>query len=158
MSWGAFGVLLAFRGAHSDSGPNFFGRFPTFGALRGPKGRQKEPQGPQRRPTWCPEWCPRAPKAFPKAYFLEISETLIFDDSTMIFMVFSCILLSARGLGSSKALQRSNHGPLAGAGRPGQQDSTAAAPSGLRPVAGQGPGSGQDPPGSRNFLRRQLQF
>ena len=158
MSWGAFGVLLAPQVAHSDSGPNFFSRFPTFGALRGPKGRQKEPQGPQRRPTWCPEWSPRAPKALPNAYFLEISETLIFDDSTMIFMVFSCILLSGRGLRSSKAPQRSNCGRPAGAGLPGEQDSTAAAPSGLRPVAGQGPGSGQDPPGSRNFLRHQLQF
>ena len=128
MSWGACGVLLAPQVAHSDSGPHFFGRFPTFGALRGPKGRQKEPQGPQRRPTWCPEWSPRAPKALPKVYFLAISETLIFDDSTMIFMVFSCILLSARGLGSSKALQRSNHGPLAGAGRPGQQDLIAGSP------------------------------
>ena len=128
MSWGAFGVLLAPRGAHSDSGPNFFARFPTFGALRRPKGRQKEPQGAQRRPTSCPEWSPRAPKAFPKAYFLAISEALIFDDSTVIFMVFSCILLSGSGLGSSKAPQRSNHGPLAGAVRPGQQDLISGSP------------------------------
>ena len=153
MSWGAFGVLLAPRGAHSDSGPHFFGRFPTFGALRRPKGCQKEPQGAQRRPTSCPEWSPRAPKALPKVYFLEISETLIFDDSTVIFMVFSCILLSGRGLGSSKAPQRSNCGRPAGAALPGEQDSTAAAPSGLRPMAVQGPGSGQDPSGRRNFLK-----
>ena len=97
MSWGAFGVLLAPGGAHNDSGPHFFGRFPTFGALRRAKGRQKKPQGAQRRPTWCPEWSPRAPKALPNAYFLEISETLIFDDSTMIFMVFWCPGGSLRG-------------------------------------------------------------
>ena len=158
MSWGAFGVLLAPQVAHSDSGPHFFGRFPTFGALRQPKGRQQEPQGAQRRPTWFPEWSPRAPKALPKAYFLEISGTLIFDDSTVIFMVFSCLSLSGRGLGSCKAPQRSNCGRPAGAGLPGEQDSTAGEPSGLGPLAVQGPGSGQDTPGSRNFLKQQLQF
>ena len=90
MSWGAFGVLLAPRGAHNDSGPHFFGRFPTFGALRRPKGRQKEPQGAQRRPKWYPKLSRRVPKASSKDYFFGIGETMIFDDSIMIFMVFWC--------------------------------------------------------------------
>ena len=114
MSWGAFGVLLAPRGAHSDSGPHFFGRFPTFGALRRPKGRQKEPQGAQRRPTSCPEWSPRAPKALPKAYFLEISETLIFDDSTVIFMVFRVYRSPDGAWGAPKHLREATVGARQG--------------------------------------------
>ena len=87
-SWGAFGALLVPRGAQGDSGPHFFALFSTFGALWAPRKRQKEAQGAQRRPKWCPKWSRRVPKATSKGYFFEISETLIFNDSTMIFMVF----------------------------------------------------------------------
>ena len=62
--------------------------FSTFEALWGPKGRQKEPQRAQRRPKSCPKCAPRAVKATLKAYFFENRETLFFDDSYMIFMVF----------------------------------------------------------------------
>ena len=89
-SWGAFGALLVPQGAQGDSGPYFFALLSTFGALWAPRKRQKEAQGAQRRPKWCPKWSRRVPKATSKGLFFEISETLIFNDSTMIFMVFWC--------------------------------------------------------------------
>ena len=148
---------MAPRSAQCDSGPHFCALFSTFGALWAPRKRQKELQGAQRRPKWCPKWSRRLPKATSKGYFFEIGKTSNFDDSTMIFMVFSCPLLSRRGLGSSKPLQRSNHGPLAGAGRPGQQDLMAGSPPSVWAEAAQGPGNSQDTSGSSNCLKAQLQ-
>ena len=102
MSWGAFGALLVPRGAQGDSGLHFLAFFSTFGTLWAPRKRQKEAQGAQRRPKRCPKWSRRVPKATSKGYFFESSETLIFNDSTMIFMVFWCPGGSLRGPKSKK--------------------------------------------------------
>ena len=90
MSWGTFGVLLAPRGAQGDSGLHFFAFFYSWSAL----GDQEAPKG-----------CPRNAKAIkmvPKVvqkgaksdlervFVFEISKTLSFDDTIMIFMVFWC--------------------------------------------------------------------
>ena len=78
------------RSAQGDSGPQSFALFSTFGALGAPRKRQKEPQGAQTWPKWYPKLSRRVPKASSKGYFFGIGETLIFDDSIMIFMVFWC--------------------------------------------------------------------
>ena len=80
-AWGAFGVLLAPRGAQGDAGLRFFALFSTFGPLWEPKGRQKEPQGAQRLPKWCPKcslrdilghhW-PQTPRKHKKPAFLDL--------------------------------------------------------------------------------------
>ena len=46
-----------------------------------------------------------APKVVPGMTFLEISETFIFDDSTIIFLVFWCAGGSLRGPKNKKKLE-----------------------------------------------------
>ena len=69
-----------------------------MGAQEAPKEAPRSAKATKR----VPKWFRRVPKATSKGYFFEISETLIFDDRTMIFMVFWCPGGSLRGPKSKK--------------------------------------------------------
>ena len=62
---------------------NFWTALPAQGAPNGP-------QEAQRRTKWCPKCSLRGPKVIPKVDFVEIRETLIFEDSIMKIIGFSC--------------------------------------------------------------------
>ena len=89
--WGTFGV----SGRPGRFRTYFRRSFFDFGSPLGPQGPPKEAQGAQKRPKWCPKCPQREPNIVLKACFLEVSETLIFDDGTTILKCF-CYLGGAR--------------------------------------------------------------
>ena len=62
----------------------FFDFWTALGAQGAPKGAPKSAKASKM----VPKVSPKGTKSDPESIFFEVSETLIFDDSTMIFMVF----------------------------------------------------------------------
>ena len=81
----------------------FFRLLDNFWPALAAQGAPNGPQGAQRRPKWCPKCSLRGPKVTPKVDFVEIRETLIFDDSIMKIIGFWC---PGRSLGRPKRCRK----------------------------------------------------